>query len=1699
MASIQISYDKGECKSIRVMRSKFAAARPIICLGTHLERRAMRDQIQREAALIRAALARKRVPKVLRERDIKRERNSKYDGVVEQMFGNVLGSSREKVENAVDKAGAAAVNVSKAGANVSSAASTVARAVNDFVGTGTVMRETGDAVKKAMSSLTESNSILTKLLETLNDIAESFKKIMGTALWVVPVVLIVWYAVYHYGGANLFVATLVVSALGALLPIGLWDVISKFFQKADDKSIEFSSLAHSISMSTLPGVTEQAGSFTDTAAALIASVFTFTFLGKKTTDGQVTEFMKRLSSWDRISANLEKFMDWILRSLETMVNYALNKFGFDSVTFWTRAKTDIELWADDIDAIQLEAATDTDRNSVKLANKLVKLLQQGSVFRRMTPATSPLHRTIEQYWHRANALLMPYQGMLSARKNFRVEPVCGMLVGAPGIGKTKLLAALCSHVLISSGAVEPAEVKEHLWQKGSSEYWNGYMGQACVLIDDAFQLRPMTGDKDNEYMNIIRMISSWAFPLNFADLESKGKIYFDSVLVVGTTNTRKLSEAPHVITDVGAVIRRLEFSYTLCLNPDFAIDGKLDIPKYNATVKEHLRQFNARRSAEPELSPLDSFPWHIWTVRKHEWMEGGDGPEQPLRDMVAQMSDKLRDRIASHGDNVAEVDSIADVYSWKPPSKPEATAPMVEQAGFRDRAYAWVMGEHESEVECESCIPLADVLAEDTSCADYVSAQSSRLTEPIHWYPDSEVSGNELTRREIDELYERRETADANARALKAKLLKQLDTKLETETVVRKKWYEFSGSPAGRFITAGRYTLLFLTASLAVTGLVAIGRWLWSVLSTMMPNRWKKGVPRGKSETEDQSNRPLARGAMRIPTNHVVLQSLDTSVQFNVYENSYKMFSLHEGGAGIVPTVIGQIQFVGQQMAVMPAHFTVQIKKMISQGELAPDSALMFRNAVQEALEIKISVRQFLAMERYTFPDTDVEFAKFPSSIRGHRDVSNNYALESDIVSHASAVPRTRLDVCEVDDLKQVLPFNRHFIHTYSDMTLVRDRYITGQKRTRLFEYPGVTKSGDCGAPFCLFDHRIAQGRACLGFHIAGNSVDLGYSAIVTQEMISQAGKALGVILSRLHKDVEKRGYTIHQCAISSSLADEALEVIPVSIHPMREDELQEGLLLPGNVQEGYWTEYPAYKAIPAAVAWGSFIPIGVVDKPVPLCPVTSYYKTSIGMQEPFGPFDHKPAHLKGIFTDIDGGLFKSPMSNALAKYASPVLHYDHDWLDQAVWVAFEKFRGCTRGAQPRLYTFDEAVVGVPGEKFRSIPRGTAPGYPYVHEVKGGKRAFFGDGVEYDLTGPKCAELRVRVDEIIAAAKRGERLGHIFIDFLKDELRPPAKVDNFDTRLISSSPVDYTVAVRMYFGAFCAAVFRNSVDCGWGPGMCQYTDWEKAKGHLTSHGPDVFDGDFKAFDTTEMPCIFERILNAINAWYDDGEENALVRKVLFQDLMHSVHLGGNGGNQKYVYQWNKCMPSGHPLTAVVGSAYATVLLVGCYIDLTGDWTGYWNHVYSLTFGDDNVSNPSKAVLEKYNQITVGEAMGRLFGVRYTPGHKDAEFEASTTIDKVTFLKRSFVESERGLLCPLELSSFLYTMYWCKNKKYENQILKDNMEVAFEELSMHPKELWDKYAPMLKKIGKQKRWTFASNPDSQDAYLSVVLSRKDNWY
>jgi len=459
-------------------------------------------------------------------------------------------------------------------------------------------------------------------------------------------------------------------------------------------------------------------------------------------------------------------------------------------------------------------------------------------------------------------------------------------------------------------------------------------------------------------------------------------------------------------------------------------------------------------------------------------------------------------------------------------------------------------------------------------------------------------------------------------------------------------------------------------------------------------------------------------------------------------------------------------------------------------------------------------------------------------------------------------------------------------------------------------------------------------------------------------------------------------------------------------------------------------------------------------------------------------------------------------MVKAVEPYTTPVYIYEQEFLEQAMYLAVSPFNSLTKDFPKRIYTFEEAVLGVPTEKFRAIPRATSAGFPMVFYTNKGKKEIFGEGLDYDLTTPMCCDMRLRVQHILNSAARGERLSHIYMDFLKDELRSKAKNDAVATRLISCAPLDYTIAWRQMFGAYSAAMFRVNTNSGMAPGICTFADWSKLSRLLSSKGERCFDGDFKGFDSSEQPTVHMLALKMINRWYNDGPENARIREVLWLDLVHSRHLTGLGNDQRYIVQWNKSLPSGHPFTTIINSIYSLFMLIASYIHLTGDRVGFWTKVFSVTYGDDNVSNVADEIADIFNQATVSASLKELFHMTYTSAHKGAELGTTDELTNMSFLKRGFGYENNVVLCPLEVDSFYFTPYWCKNARLKNDIIVDTLENALEELSLHPPEVWDRLSqPIIEQL--EKRGTcevpLPRCLPERESYQKLVLSRNDNWY
>lgn len=1480
-------------------------------------KREAREEIQRACAEQKKEQARKSVPKTEREAKIAQARSMKavrnQDGLGEVQLQ--AGACYDKDE----------FDFQKYLPYVTGAAATAAS-----VAVGVAAYKFANLVGK----INRRTSQVDTLFDTLNGYAQQLSRILGEALWATPLVLTVFFFFRRPSLSNV-VKSLLVTALAAIVGKPLWDIVSNYFVVSE--------------------VTLQSGVgnvLVDAAPKLLASCFAFSVLRGKMTNSVVGEFTRRISTLNRSSEGWESFLTWILGCLETCVNFGREFFGLDRIKLIEDTHVSLWKWSSRVNDIVCKAETDCDL-SPELVDQLVELVAEGHALKDVYKAT-PMNATVSDHLSRAISALRPFQGSINARNNFRVEPVGVMINGAPGIGKTLTSIYFCAAVLLESGLLPPGtkpnDVFKHIWQKGNSEFWNGYAQQLVMMVDDAFQQRADKTDKENDFMTIIRAIGPWAFPLNFADLASKGKIYFNSAMVFGTTNLAGIaSEAMAVLNEPGAVIRRLKYSYTMSVVEEFALaDGKLDINKYFA----ELRKCQASGG-----EPLDKFPWHIWRVRKHDFGLGCDiGDHMPFRDVVVDVARELRVRAANHADATQMISDFVQGYG----------GPQLQGLG-KYLAPGYLFSRKEK-----------------------FSASFSLLWE-----------------RTKEEMYSMHEAAK------KVKLF----------------GFGVSGAAA-----AGVF--LFGAISLLKPVLMSI----WDFLKGLFGFT---SSPEPVAMSTLHSNHPLTkpvRTSKKIER-PVAIQSVNTDIFNNVYANTYKLL-IPDDGNGCVD-VFGQVTFIDGDLAVMPRHFTSLLLDRLESGALRPTTVMQLRSAVNQQNRVEFTVGDFVTFRRMSKAGTDVEFVVFPN-IRAHRRITNCIIKESDI--NAIKNRPVRLDVCKVGSRGKFSEINTREILSSTTCGLKLDAWGDGHQLGRIFKYEAITETGDCGAPLCSTQTDLLLGRAFCGFHVAAEvGLKTGYSVILTQEMVEEARRELELITDDFHADMERRGVKLQ-----------------------------------------------ASHALPFG-EWGSFMPIWRVEKGVSISPKTSYYRTFLYGR--MGDYEDSPAPLAPVWRN---GVLVYPMDNAVLPYSTPLKHYNQEWLEQAMHVAMTPLTKLTYNSDRSIYTFEESVLGIPNRKFRSIPRRTSPGFPYVYSCRDGKKSFFGSAEVMDLTRPEAIELKERCEFIVQEAKKGVRLSHVFMDFLKDELRSPAKVEAVATRLISAAPLDYVVVFRQYFGAFSSEVMHFNLLTGMAPGINVYADSGKLAEKLSSKGSKCFDGDFKGFDSSEQPVIHMLILDYINSWYDDGEENALVRKVLWMELVHSRHIGGRGFDQSYIYQWTKSLPSGHPFTTIVNSMYSLFLMVAAYISNTGDVSGFWDNVSSVVYGDDNVSNVSDYVAEDFNQVTVSKALAEEFGVVYTSGSKDGTLVPYKTLEDMTFLKRSLRLEDGYWKSPLELKSFLYTHYWNCNKFLEEDILRDVLENALCELSLHDDEKWLEYSPLLIECLRLLKQEPKLVPKRAN-YLKAVKSRLDSWF
>lgn len=630
----------------------------------------------------------------------------------------------------------------------------------------------------------------------------------------------------------------------------------------------------------------------------------------------------------------------------------------------------------------------------------------------------------------------------------------------------------------------------------------------------------------------------------------------------------------------------------------------------------------------------------------------------------------------------------------------------------------------------------------------------------------------------------------------------------------------------------------------------------------------------------------------------------------------------------------------------------------------------------------------------------DVALIEFPRSVMLHADLRRHFMTREDFSLHV--------------ELRQVglytVSAEGHLEVRYSGMCRAEDRKLfelicPGQEERRVrdwYAYAIPTKVGDCGGLVC--SHDPAFERKFVGIHMAGTH----------QEPWSAIAVAVhsGVIAELESKLVDR--------------APEALDCndveAPTSTGVTQHRPFDGEYTLLGGcppVHENVRTE--------------------IVPSPV-----------ASDIERAFGPPLTKPAMLCPHGEN-------DPLEKARQKAFTPGVHLEEAVLDDCVNNYAQTLEANSLKTDQRVLTHEEAIAGVEGDPFYSgIKRNTSCGYGWPKSGVG-KKAFLGEG-EYVFDHP---EVVGRVDEMLSRLRAGKRTGTIWTDTLKDERRNIPKVDAGKTRLFSAGELAYLIVFRRYFAGFAAHMTRNRVTVESCVGVNVFGfDWTRVAETLRRHGPHVVAGDFTNYDGSLAAQLLWRCLDMINAWYGGTAEENFIRRRLWCDIVHSVHV-----TKGVLYMWNHSQPSGCPITAILNSLYhslaARYVYVLCARKYCPDMVALSNfnaNVSHVNYGDDDVYNIGEQIIEWYNQITMAEMFVHI-GMTYTDELKSGQMVRSRTLAEIQFLKRKFRwdANQNRFRAPLTLDTITEMARWVKGKRNHWQLTAETLEAALMESAEHDRE------------------------------------------
>ncbi|AAX47038.1 polyprotein [Enterovirus B77] len=272
-----------------------------------------------------------------------------------------------------------------------------------------------------------------------------------------------------------------------------------------------------------------------------------------------TEMTNACKGMEWIAIKIQKFIEWLKVKILPEVK--------EKHEFLNRLKQ-LPLLESQIATIEQSAPSQSDQE---------QLFSNIQYFAHYCRKYAPLYAAEAK---RVFSLEKKMSNYIQFKSKCRIEPVCLLLHGSPGAGKsvaTNLIGRSLAEKLNSSVYSLPPD----------PDHFDGYKQQAVVIMDDLCQ------NPDGKDVSLFcQMVSSVDFVPPMAALEEKG-ILFTSPFVLASTNAGSIN-AP-TVSDSRALARRFHFDMNIEVISMYSQNGKINMPMSVKTCDEECCPVNFKK------------------------------------------------------------------------------------------------------------------------------------------------------------------------------------------------------------------------------------------------------------------------------------------------------------------------------------------------------------------------------------------------------------------------------------------------------------------------------------------------------------------------------------------------------------------------------------------------------------------------------------------------------------------------------------------------------------------------------------------------------------------------------------------------------------------------------------------------------------------------------------------------------------------------------------------------------------------------------------------------------------------------------------------------------------------------------------------------------------------------------------------------